>query len=98
MAYKPAPGDVTAPSVVGSSNVVPVGVQASGIITSVLVWGVINDNQNPDWVPVNDAQTGNWVGISDNQTPNWQAVNDTQPSNWVQVADGNTVVWTQIPT
>lgn len=74
------------------------GVQATGSITSVLVWGVINDNQTPNWVDVNNSQSVSWSAISDAQTPAWVAVNDAQTVTWVQVSDGNTVTWVQIPT
>jgi hypothetical protein len=59
------------------ARVYPSGVYAIGVVQAPLVWGVINDNQIPNWVAVNDSQNGSWSVISDTQTPSWQVVNDT---------------------
>ena len=93
-----ADGLVGTATAVGGSKVVLVGVQALGVVTTPLVWGIINDNQTPNWQPVNDSQSGVWADINDTQTPSWQPVNDSQTGNWVQVVDGNTVTWVEIPT
>ena len=37
----------------------------------VTVWGVINDNQTPNWTPVVDTQGPSWGPIIDAQSPNW---------------------------
>jgi len=74
------------------------GVQATGYIGPALVWGVINDNQTPNWQTIDDSQSVTWSAINDAQTPNWAIVNDSQTVTWTQVNDGNTVTWVQIPT
>jgi hypothetical protein len=93
-----ATGQIGTTSVVAGCKVFVVGVQAVAVVTTPLVWSVINDNQTPNWVPVADSQTGNWAQVNDNQTPNWTPVNDSQTDGWTQINDGNTVIWTQIPT
>jgi hypothetical protein len=93
-----ATGFVDTATTVAGCKVFPVGVQATAIITTPLVWSEINDTQTPDWQAVDDAQAGVWTAVNDNQTPNWQAVDDAQADSWMQIADGSTVVWTQIPT
>jgi hypothetical protein len=57
--------------VTGRANVFPTGVQGNGYVTSVLVWGIIDENQTPDWVPVDDSQTSTWVQINDGNTVTW---------------------------
>ena len=74
------------------------GVQATGYIANVLVWGQINTNQDPHWAGINDSQTGNWNVVNDNQVPGWVQVNDSQSPAWSAINEGNTVVWTNIPT
>ena len=53
------------------ANVFPTGVQARGIAAKVLVWGLIPDNQNPNWQNVNDSQTPTWTQIVDGNTVQW---------------------------
>jgi hypothetical protein len=50
------------------------GVFATGYVTPVNVWGLVND-----------AQFANWQDIADTQTPAWAAINDTQTSVWADV-------------
>jgi hypothetical protein len=87
------PGQVT---VTANAGVNATGVSGQGQVGAVFVWGVIDDNQSPNWQEVNDSQAQNW-GIVDNaQAQNWLAVNDAQAQNWLAVNDGNTVSWTQV--
>jgi len=39
-------------TVTGIGNITPTGVQAEGQVGFGLVWGLINDNQNPNWVDI----------------------------------------------
>ena len=49
-------------------------VQATGAVSGVLVWGVINDNQTPNWQNVDDSQTQNWVTVNDGNTVVWTQI------------------------
>ena len=49
----------------------PIGVSATGYVSGVLVWGEVDDSQNPDWQNINDSQTSTWVDVDDSQSPNW---------------------------
>lgn len=57
--------------VIGTANIYPEGVQAVGIISPVLVWGQVDDGQNPDWQAVGGFQSANWQDILDTQDPEW---------------------------
>jgi hypothetical protein len=50
------------------------GVQATGIIGIVLVWGLVDDSQNPSWTDIIDTQGPNWVDVDDAQNPNWTEI------------------------
>jgi hypothetical protein len=100
-----ASGSVGTATVVGSSNVFPIGVQAVGSITSALVWGVINDNQTPNWTPIKDGNRyegprGGLFGFGTfGEVPLASLGFDDVPvEQWRTVNDGNTVVWVQIAT
>jgi hypothetical protein len=47
------------------------GVQAIGLVTTPLVWSVINDNQTPNWVTIDDSQSITWSAINDANTVVW---------------------------
>ena len=47
------------------------GVSATGYVRSVLVWGLIDDSQTPNWVNIDDSQTITWSEVDDAQTPDW---------------------------
>jgi hypothetical protein len=64
-------GDVVA---TGGATALPTGVQATGLIGQVNVWGQIDDGQNANWQNVNDTQTSGWTVVSDTQTAGWQDV------------------------
>ena len=69
-----ATGQIGTVTLVAGCKVFVVGVQAAAVVTTPLVWGVINDNQTPNWVPVNDTQSGNWVQINDGNTVIWTQI------------------------
>jgi hypothetical protein len=50
------------------------GVEATGVIGTVLVWGLIDDFQNPNWTDILDTQGPNWVDVDDTQNPNWTEI------------------------
>jgi hypothetical protein len=53
------------------ANALVTGVQATGSVTTPLVWGVINDNQTPNWVTIDDSQSTTWSAINDGNTVVW---------------------------
>ena len=40
------------------------GVQATAILSTVLVWGDIDDNQNPNWTDINTGTSTGWTDIN----------------------------------
>ena len=69
-----ATGSIGTVTFQAAANVTLTGVQATGYITSVLVWGIIDANQTPNWVQVNDSQTVTWVQVNDGNTVTWVAI------------------------
>ena len=55
-------------------NVYPVGVQLYVNIGQALVWGMIDDRQNPNWQNVNNSASTGWVEINNGQTPGWNQI------------------------
>jgi hypothetical protein len=64
-------GSVT---VAANTDVFVTGVSCQAQVGTVLVWGVIDDNQTP-----------NWQNITDSQSPNWAVVNDGNTVTWTQI-------------
>jgi len=58
-------------SATATINVYPVGVQIYVLIGDVLVWGSIDDNQNPNWQNIGNTQSPAWTVINDEQSPGW---------------------------
>jgi hypothetical protein len=48
------------PSVIATINASVTGIQLYVYIGGALVWGQIDDNQNPNWQNINSAQTPGW--------------------------------------
>ena len=48
------------PTVVATINASVTGIQLYVYIGGALVWGQIDDNQNPNWQNINSAQTPGW--------------------------------------
>ena len=61
-------------SVSADANVPVTGVSATGAIGYFLVYGIINDGQDPNWGTITDSQTPSWTAVTDSQTPNWEEV------------------------
>jgi hypothetical protein len=72
------------------------GVQATGALGLVNVWGQINDNQDANWENVSDAQDALWAIFNDNQLANWQNINDTQSPEWAAEGDTQIADWQEI--
>ena len=56
------------------ANVLPTGVEATGAVSQILVWGPIVPGQDPSWTGVTDTQDPTWSSVSDTQTPGWEEV------------------------
>jgi hypothetical protein len=65
---------VTYPS--GKAVVSPTGVQATGYIGTVLIWGLVNNDQTTTWVTINTDQTTSWGTINNNQATTWTGIID----------------------
>ena len=61
-------------SVIGEANFILTGLSASGEVGSVLIWSLIPDAQNPNYVIIDDNQTPNYNTVTDSQTPNWDEI------------------------
>jgi len=44
--------------------VVPTGVEATGAVSQLLVWGPVDTSQTPDWTIISDSQTPNWEEVA----------------------------------
>ena len=58
----------------GHSNIAVTGVYGTGHVNQLLVWGIIDDDQDPNWTGVSDSQDPSWTGVSDSQDPNWKDI------------------------
>jgi len=58
----------------GDGNVYLTGVQATGIIGQVLVWGQIPVVPDPNWTQIDDDSNEGWTQIDDITTENWELV------------------------
>ena len=86
-------GTVTTQS---DANVSVTGVAATGNVGSVLVWGEIDDNQNPNWQDINRTQSPSWGNINSVQNPSWSGVTDTQTPSWSSINSAQTPTWDDI--
>jgi hypothetical protein len=60
--------------VTGDADVIPVGVFATGYVTPVNVWGIIDDNQGAVWTEVPDSQTDTWSVVDDSNSATWNQI------------------------
>ena len=44
------------------------------LISQILVWGPVDDTQDPSWTGVTDTQDPTWSSVSDSQNPGWEEV------------------------
>ena len=49
-------------------------VLATGVIADILVWGLIDDSQTPNYSTISTSQTPNYSTVNTSQTPNWDEV------------------------
>jgi hypothetical protein len=47
------------------------GVEATGLVNPVLVWGRIVPNQNPGYTPDQPTQSPGWSSETPSQSPGW---------------------------
>ena len=40
------------------------GLSATGFVTNVLVWGLVDDTQTPNYANINSTQTPNWEEVA----------------------------------
>ena len=66
--------DVGNVTVAADANISVTGVSGAGAIGYFLVYGIINDGQDPNWSSISDSQTPSWTAVTDSQTPNWEEV------------------------
>jgi predicted ABC-type sugar transport system permease subunit len=59
---------------VAGATAYPTSVTGYGEIGQVIVWGLIPNNQSPNWVAISDGQSPAWTSIGNAQTPNWQLI------------------------
>jgi hypothetical protein len=69
-----ATGQVGTATAVAGCKVSVTGVQAAALVTTPLVWSVINDNQTPNWIPVDDTQSDSWVQVNDGNNVVWTQI------------------------
>ena len=67
-------GSVGSVTTISKANVVPTGVSATGFVTDVLVWGLIDDTQTKNYANINADQSSSFAEINETQTPNWEEV------------------------
>lgn len=86
-------GDVTVST--SGISVLVTGVAATGYVGSVLVWGLVDDTQSPNWqnvvsagapvwTPVATPDAGGWVQVTTGSGA-WSAVTNTQDAGWTPV-------------
>jgi len=49
---------------ISKANVSVTGLSATGFVTNVLVWGLIDDTQTPNYANINSTQTPNWEEVA----------------------------------
>ena len=64
-------GDLTPQA---SAGVSVTGISATGQISQLTVWGIVDDSQDPSWSAVSDSQTPGWSDVNDSQSPDWKEV------------------------
>ena len=49
---------------ISKANVSVTGLSATGFVTNVLVWGLVDDTQTPNYANINSTQTPNWEEVA----------------------------------
>jgi hypothetical protein len=76
-----------------NADIPVVGLAAIGVIGPVNVWGVVNDDQNPDWQEISTAQSPDWGALPDTQLPSWTPIASTQDPEWDGVSEIQNPDW-----
>jgi hypothetical protein len=59
-----ATAEVGTEAVVFGVTVAPTGVNATGSIGNVNIWGRVDTSQTPNWAAISTSQTPNWENVS----------------------------------
>lgn len=77
------PSGIIAEAIVGNVTIIiPTlvllnGVTATTQVGHLLLWGLVDENQNPNWIDADENQNATWVNITDTQQLNWQNITET---------------------
>ena len=75
---------------------VPVtGVEGTGQVGSVLVWGGIVPNQDPSYTPTNPSQSPSWGDETPTQTSGFAPTTPTQSPGWADESVSQSPGWTR---
>ena len=58
----------------GDVSVAVDGVSATGAISNVNVWGIIDASQTPDFSTISSSQSPSWSTVDASQTPGWTKI------------------------
>jgi hypothetical protein len=58
-----AVGTVSGVTIAANADVFVTGVSAQGQVGNVLVWGVVDDSQTPNWQNVGSSQSVTWTQV-----------------------------------
>ena len=83
-------------AIVSNIGIVVTGLTAYARISQVNIWGDIDDNQNPNWVPVDESSPTppTWTPVSETSSdPVWTPVNETSttPVTWTPIDNSSLV-------
>ena len=80
----------------GTAAVVLEGLAGTGEITQLLVWGLVDTDQDPEWSGVSTSQTPSWSAVSTSQDPEWSAVSTSQTPSWSGVSTNQDPDWKEV--
>jgi len=61
-------------AIIAKANVTPTGLQINSAVGKILIWGLIPENQDPNYSNIDESQTPSWTDITDTQTPDWDEI------------------------
>ena len=61
-------------SITGGANIAPTGQVGTTGTPIILVWGIVDDNQTPNYSNVNTTQSPSYSNVNDTQNPDWEEV------------------------
>ena len=59
-----ATGSVNSVSIIAEANVFPTEVNSIGVLGDILVWGLIDTSQTPNYSTISTSQTPNWSEVA----------------------------------